>query len=72
MNLLQQVPPPARHIVYAAYALAGVVLGGFQTAYLVGNTHEPAWLLIAFAVFGYAGTATGLTAKANAPRTTKP
>ena len=64
MNPLTQIPAAYRKFVYAAYALVGLVFGALQVAYLPGTPH---WLQVAWAVYGFVGTACGLTAHVNVP-----
>lgn len=59
--------PTARKAVYAAFVVAGLVLGGVQAWY---GAAEPEWLIRALAVYGeLAIGATGL-AVANTPSKT--
>ena len=62
MNPLATIPARYRATVYGLYALAGLVLGGIQVGYLATPGGQPSWLTIAFAVYGFIGTATGATA----------
>jgi len=64
MNPLTQIPPAYRKFVYLAYALVGVVFGALQLSYMPG---EPHWLTVAWAVYGFVGTAFGITAHVNTP-----
>lgn len=58
------LPAATRKRVYAVYALVGVVLGAVQVAYL-NLAGQPQWLTVALAVYGFLGTALGVTAAAN-------
>lgn len=62
----------ARKIIYAVYAVAGLVLGATQVGVLSVGGPQPVWLTVALAVFAYVGTAIGATAGANVPGTDKP
>lgn len=65
MNPLTALPPNARRAIYVAYATLGIVFGAVQVGYATANADQPTWLLVAFGVFGYVGTALGLVAAAN-------
>lgn len=63
MNPLTDILSPSlRKYLYAAYALAGVVLGGLQVGY---GSEGPGWLDVALRVFAYLGIALGATAASN-------
>lgn len=55
-----------RKIIYAVYALIGVVLGSVQVWTAAVDSAMPTWLKGALAVYAYVGGAIGLTAAANA------
>lgn len=58
--------PTARKVIYAVYAIAGLVLGGIQAWYgVIGDT--PTWLAQYLAVYGYLGIPVGGLAIANTP-----
>jgi len=59
--------PAHRKLVYAVYALLGVVVGAIQVAYVAAEAGQPVWLNVSLAVYGFLGTALGLTAAANTP-----
>jgi len=65
--LSQIISDRARKIVYAVYALAGVVLGSVYVAYQSTPAEQPEWLTVAVAVFAYLGTAFGALAGGNVP-----
>lgn len=57
----------ARKVIYAIYAIAGLVLGGIQAWYgVIGDT--PTWLAQYLAVYGYLGIPVGGLAIANTPK----
>jgi hypothetical protein len=61
----------ARRIIYAVYALVGIVLGAIQAGIgAVGNAATPDWLKVTLAVFAYIGIAIGATAASNAKDST--
>ena len=62
------LPGHVRKYVYLVYAVLGVVLGGFQVGFLSASTEQPTWIVVALAVYGFVGTALGLTAAANIHR----
>ena len=61
------IPAAWRKPIYAAYALAGAIIGAVQVAYLSAEAGQPAWLTVTLAVYGFIGTAIGFTASANTP-----
>lgn len=65
MNPLTALPDKARKTIYAVYAAIGVTFGGIQVGYATAGIDQPTWLLVAFGVFAYLGTALGLVAAAN-------
>ena len=66
--MLRDVIPAAwRKPIYAAYALAGAVIGAVQVGYLSAEAGQPVWLTVTLAVYGFIGTAIGFTASANTP-----
>lgn len=66
--MLNDVIPAAwRKPIYAAYALAGAVIGAVQVGYLSAEAGQPVWLTVTLAVYGFIGTAIGFTASANTP-----
>ena len=66
--MLNDVIPAAwRKPIYAAYALAGAVIGAIQVGYLSAEAGQPVWLTVTLAVYGFIGTAIGFTASANTP-----
>lgn len=65
MNPLTDIlPPSARQVLYAVYALIGVVFGSLQ---IVAQNGTPGfgWVATALVVFAYVGGAFGLTAGSN-------
>lgn len=64
-NPLTTIPPKVRQGLYLAYALVGLVLGGFQVAGL--ETIGDAKVVTCLAVLAYVGTALGFTAASNMP-----
>ena len=68
MTMLNEIIPAAwRKPIYAAYALAGAVIGAVQVGYLAAEVGQPLWLTVTLAVYGFIGTAIGFTASANTP-----
>lgn len=66
--MLNDVIPAAwRKPIYAAYALAGAIIGAIQVGYLSAEAGQPVWLTVTLAVYGFIGTAIGFTASANTP-----
>lgn len=61
------IPAAWRKPVYAAYALAGAIIGAVQVGYLSAEAGQPLWLTVTLAVYGFIGTAIGFTASANTP-----
>jgi hypothetical protein len=59
------LPAGVRRVLYAVYALAGLCFGAIQVGYSAGSLDQPVWLIVAWAVFGFVGTALGLTAASN-------
>lgn len=65
------IPAAWRKPIYAAYALAGAIIGAVQVGYLSAEAGQPVWLTVALAVYGFIGTAIGFTASANTPASGK-
>lgn len=65
MNPLTALPAKVRRSIYAFYATLGVSFGAVQVGFATADVSQPTWLLVAFGVFGYLGTALGLVAAAN-------
>lgn len=63
--LTQVLPAQARKYVYAFYAALGIAFGALQVGFASAGVDQPVWLAVAFAVFGYLGTALGLVAASN-------
>jgi hypothetical protein len=59
--------PHVRKPFYAAYALLGIVVGAIQVAYVAADAGQPTWLTVCLAVYGFIGTAFGVTAASNTP-----
>lgn len=59
------IPSKYRKIVYALYALTGVVIGSITVAYQAAEAVQPMWLAISIAVYAYLGTAFGSLAGGN-------
>lgn len=55
-----------RRIMYLVYALVGLIFGSIQVGYSAGESGQPGWLSVAWAVFGFVGTGLNLTAASNA------
>ena len=66
MNPLTALPTKVRKWIYVFYATLGIAFGATQVGYATAHADQPTWLLVAFGVFGYLGTALGLVAAANA------
>lgn len=65
MNPLTALPAKVRKAIYAFYAALGIAFGATQVGYATANVDQPLWLLVAFGVFAYLGTALGLVAASN-------
>lgn len=65
MNPLTALPTKIRKRVYFFYATLGIAFGATQVGYATAHADQPQWLLVAFGVFAYLGTALGLVAAAN-------
>lgn len=63
--LTDVLPAKVRRYFYAFYAALGISFGAVQVGYATAGVSQPTWLLVAFAVFGYLGTALGLVAASN-------
>lgn len=58
--------PTIRRVIYAVYAIVGLVLGAVQVGVTaVPDGAQPAWLTVALAVYAFVGTGLGFTASAN-------
>lgn len=55
--------PALRRKVYSAYAIVGFLLGATQVAVSTAQLAQPVVLTVAMAVYTFAGTALGLTAR---------
>lgn len=64
-TLTDILPAPTRKVVYAAYALTGLVLGAIQAGYGALDNVSPDWMKVALAVYAFIGTAVGATAASN-------
>lgn len=69
MQEIVDANPSLRRKVYTAYALIGFVLGAIQVGVAAAETGQPVWLTVAFAVFGFAGTAFGFGARSKVDAT---
>lgn len=65
MNPLTALPAKARTWLYAFYATLGIAFGATQVGFATADVDQPIWLLVAFSIFGYLGTALGLVAVSN-------
>jgi hypothetical protein len=70
VSVLTLIPAAVRQALYVLYAVAGVALGSIQVAFIAATVSQPAWLVVAFAIYVYIGGALGLTAAANVPTLT--
>lgn len=70
MNPLTALPVTVRKWIYVFYATFGIAFGAAQVGFATAGQDQPLWLLVAFSVFGYLGTALGLVAAANLSETT--
>lgn len=61
--------PGVRRVLYVVSFVVGLVLGGCQVGFAAADATQPAWLTVAFAVYGFAGAYLGITAATNTPRT---
>lgn len=59
--------PQRRALVYAGYALLGVIVGSLQVGYSAAEAGQPVWLTVTLAVFAYLGGAIGYTATTHTP-----
>jgi hypothetical protein len=59
--------PNARKALYTVYAVLGVAIGAVQVGYTSSGAEQPTWLIVTLAVFGFLGTALGVTAASNTP-----
>lgn len=66
------IPPKARKPVYAIYAFVGFILGVFQVGFSAAELGLPTWITVAWAIFGFTGTAIGATALSNTNPTEYP
>lgn len=62
------LPATYRKIVYAVYALAGVVIGATQVGYSAAELGQPVWLTVTLAVYAFIGGAVGFTATTHTPK----
>lgn len=70
MDVLRElIPHPARKMIYAVYALAGVVLGAVTTGLAAAGAADPVALTVSLAVYAYLGGPVGVIASANTPAT---
>lgn len=65
MNPLTALPTKVRKWIYVYYSTLGIAFGAVQVGYATADAAQPSWLLVAFGVFAYLGTALGLVAAAN-------
>lgn len=65
MNPLTMLPAKYRRAIYGFYATLGISFGAVQVGFATADVSQPTWLLVAFGVFGYLGTALGLVAVSN-------
>lgn len=61
------LPSRWRKVVYAAYAIAGVVIGAIQVGFAAAELTTPVWLIVTLAVYAFIGGAVGLTATSHTP-----
>ena len=68
MNPLEDIfGAKVRGVVYAGYALVGLLIGSVQAAYsAMPDTKPPTIVAVALAVYAYLGIALGFTAASNA------
>lgn len=67
-NPLTYMGDRARAVVYAAYAIIGVILGATQVGYAAAEVGQPVWLTVTLAVFAFLGGAIGYTAVTHTPK----
>ncbi|WP_134324723.1 hypothetical protein [Cumulibacter soli] len=66
-TLTNVIPASQRKVVYAVFAVIGVLLGAVQVAYGAADTDQPTWLIVTWAVYGFLSGAVGATAGSNTP-----
>lgn len=64
---MTNLPAHLRAKLYAAYAVAGVILGAIQTGLAAAESGQPVWLTVALAVYAFLGGSIGYVAQANTP-----
>lgn len=57
--------PTARKVVYTAFWIIGLGLGGTQVGYAAANAGQPPWLDVTLAVFAFVAAGIGYTAFTN-------
>lgn len=65
MTLKDILPPTLRKPIYAIYAIVGFVVGCIQVGFSAAEVGHPVWLTVAWAVYGFSGSAIGVVASAN-------
>lgn len=66
-EILQSIPEKYRGYAYAAFGVAGVLLGATGVGLAAAGVAFPTWYVVATAVYAFLGGPTALTAKANLP-----
>ena len=64
----EALPAQWRKVVYATYAVLGVVIGGAQVGFAAAEAGQPVWLTVTLAVYAFVGGAVGLTATSHTPK----
>ena len=59
------IPKAKRKLVYGWFAFIGLALGSVQVGYSAADVGQPAWVVVATAVFGFISAGVGYTAYAN-------
>ena len=65
MTLKDILPPKLRKPIYAIYAIVGFIVGCIQVGFSAAEMGHPVWLTVAWAVYGFSGSAIGVVASAN-------
>lgn len=64
----ENLPAKWRKVIYATYAILGVVIGATQVGFAAAEVGQPVWLTVTLAVYAFVGGAVGLTATSHTPR----
>jgi len=64
----EMIPSTWRKIIYAGYAIIGVLIGAIQVGFAAAEMGQPVWLTVTLAVYAFVGGAVGLTASSHTPQ----